>query len=639
MSEEIDGEGYEDFDDKAFLDEFLSSEDIIEESSDTIDEEPEFEMDDDISDEPEEKLIEKIKRIPWGTYLRKQLKLLTGVVIMLAMMVFIIYLSEDISGGRDIINPSTVLSFESSAAFWLILISSVLFVAVLMGFGKMLFFDKKEEFHIGEYKSPRSIWFFLLTISFLSQIFILLDVALINVYMITGPVSVVQWVDTAFGINQITDGIDRASYADVRGLIFMTLFIFNLIFPLFMFISLFTRYGRRVLKKDKEERKKRPYGRKKAIYFMLAPPLIVFLGMLVSNLFGGVPLLAIIFLVIIALIFIWWLGQLIILMAKLLRFTFIFGYSNIAMIIPIIFIFYALPALLWGIWDILTMVTTGSTSFTIYDFDFMSNHNLTFDPGTISSLSIGEIIRVFFETAIFNAQSAVRIIELDFIIIIGLATVVIGFAEGYTLFALIKSISKGVSIARTGRVVTRSAPRMVVISTRLVILFAWFSLLWDKFLNMWQLLLDQFSFNLPPIHLPRVFEPIMQFSLELLSISDLLIPLSILLIPFYFIISSAFKFLSVSIAVEKVDNDDQIFFLLISSAFVLIVTKIFADIASLPEFLGDHLSYLPISASIFSDFIPFISKIVESLESFGFFVGFIVSLYLLLKNMISKDKE
>ncbi len=628
MSEEFDDE---EFDDEAFTSDYDAYEEEITSTPEEVIEEPTDEV-----DEPEERIFDKIKRIPWKTYFRDKLKLLAGGIVMLAMMVTIIYLSDIISGGRDIVNPLIVVSFDSSNAIWLVLISSILFIAVLLAFSKMLFFDRKEEFHIENYKSPRSIWFFLLTLSFLGQIYLLLDVSLINVYMITGPVAVVQGFDSIFGINLLTDGIDRASYADIRGLIFMSLFVFNLIFPLFMFIALFTRYGRRVLKKDKEERQKRPYGKKKALYFVLAPLLMIFLGMLVSNFFGDVPLLSVIFLIVIALIFIWWLIQFVILLAKLLRFTFIFGYSNITMVIPIIFIFYALPALLWGVWDLLTMIATGSIGNTIYEFDFMSGRNLSFDPGTITSLSVGEMIRVFFETSLFNAQSAVRIIELDFIIIIGLATVVIGFAEGYTLFALIKSISKGVSIARTGQIVTRSAPRMIVISTRVVILFTWMSILWDKFLNLWQLLLDQFSFNLPPINLPRVFEPIMQLSLDLLSISDLLIPLSILLIPFYFIITSAFKFLSVSIAVEKVENDDQVFFLLISSAFILIITKIFADIASLPDFVGDHHAYLPISASIFSDLIPFISKVIESLESIGFFVGLAVSLYLLFKNMVLK---
>jgi len=642
MSEEFDSE---EFDDEAFLDDFIDQEEetfpIPEDVPDEI--VPDGIVHDEITQEqeiePEETIIDKIKRIPWRTYIRNQMKLLAGALLMLAMMVIIIFQSEHVSGGRDILNPSSVLSYGTNAAIWLVLVSSLLFLAVLLAFGRMLFFDRKEEFHIENYKSPRSIFFFLLTISFLSQIYILLDVALINVYLITGPVSIIQWFDSAFGINLITDGIDRASYADVRGVLFLVLFIFNLLFPLLMFIALFTRYGRRVLKKDKEIRKKKPYGRKKALYFVLAPVAIGLLGTLVSNVFGSVPILAIMFLIITALIFIWWLIQFVILLAKLLRFTFIFGYSNITMVIPIAFIFYGLPAMLWGIWDLLTIIATGSISNTIYEFDFMSGRNLSFDPSTISGSSAGEFIRIFFETTLFNAQSAVRIVELDFIIIIGLATVVIGFAEGYTLFALVKSISKGVSIARTGRVISTSAPKIIVISTRLVILLAWFSLLWDKFLNLWQLLLDQFSFRLPPINLPRVFEPIMQFSIELLSISDLLIPISILIIPFYFIISSAFKFLSVSIAVERVDNDDQVFFLLISSAFILIVTKIFADIASLPEFLEDHQSYLPISASIFSDFIPFISKIIESLESLGFFVGFIVSLYLMLKSIISKDEE
>ena len=113
-------------------------------------------------------------------------------MVVMIIMLAIIQLSRRIADA-NVINPNNVLIFQSSDAILLTFLSSLLFLIILIAFSKTIFFDKREDFGIKTMKSPRSIWFFLLTISFISQIFILLDVALVNVFLVTGPAKVLQF--------------------------------------------------------------------------------------------------------------------------------------------------------------------------------------------------------------------------------------------------------------------------------------------------------------------------------------------------------------------------------------------------------------------------------------------------------------
>lgn len=623
MSENIDDDEYYDEDDISIDD---SNNEKVEEN---IDEDVILE------EEEEDGLLDKIKRIPVKTYIRSQLKVVFGAVIMLFLMLIIISLSKNISGGLD--NPPNVLTFTTNSAIYLTIISSALFLLILYIFTRMIFFDKKEEFGIISMKSPRSIWFLLLTISFLAMIYILLDTALINVYLYTGPGYLARYFFNTYTANAFDTS--RLAYADIRGLIFTGLLVFNFIFPLFMFLSIFSRYGRGVMKKRKEQEKK-PYKLKQFVKLVLAFPL-EFAMISLFNATLSIPILPIFILSGTVGLALWIIYQILYLLGKIIKFTIIFSYSNIAMVIPIAFVFYALPALIWAAWDLFTILWYNTLNNTIYEFDFMKARNMVVDPSNISNLDIWGLLQFYLNTALYNAQSLIRILELDVIIILGLAALIIGFAEGYTIFALIKSISKGVSIARTGRIVTRQAPRLVIITTRMLMIFAWMSLLWDKFIGFWKFLLSQFSLNIPDIELPFVFVSIVNFTKIVIGHNEFFAPLTILLIPFYFILTSSFKFLSVSVAVdtERVKDDNQVFLLLISSAFILIVTKIFSDIAELPEFNGVQKPYLPFSVTSVENILPFVLKIAELLETVGFFAGFLVSLFMLIKTFRKNDDD
>ncbi|MCY3412311.1 MAG: hypothetical protein INQ03_11810 [Candidatus Heimdallarchaeota archaeon] len=582
----------------------------------------------------EKGIIQKISRIPWKEYIRSKIKTLLAASVMLILILNIISLSRKVRSD-DSINPDNVLT-SSNDAIILMIISSTLYLLVMIAFSKLVFLDKREDFAIKKFSTPRAIWFFLLTISFISQVYILLDVALINVYLITGPVYFLQSVNRIIQSPLIAMGTDRIAYASVRSLVFTSLLVFNLIFPLFMFITIFTRYGRRVLKKVREDETKK-YTPQKFAKFILAIPGMILLFALFSATVSKIGYISVIFLVLLLILMIWWLIQLIIIILKIIRATIILSYSNISMIIPIIFMFYILPSMVWAIWDMLFMYVYSSLDNTIYSFDFLQSQNI--DPNSIKTMSVADLFAFFIKTSIYNSQSWVRIIQLDFISIIGIASLIIGFAEGYTIFAIIKSLTKGISIARTGKIVTKSAPRMVVLTRNVLFLFTWISLLWDKGVSFMYVLIVDLGFDLPELNLPRILEPIYSLTVYLGGINDVFVPLTILLIPFYFIIISSFKFLSVSIAVERTEEDNQVFFLLISSTFVLIITKIFSDIATLPEFVGNQKDYLPLSIFSNENILDFIMKITEILETIGFFAGFLFSLKSIYTKLIRKGEN
>ncbi|MHA2091931.1 MAG: hypothetical protein ACW98K_13850, partial [Candidatus Kariarchaeaceae archaeon] len=564
----------------------------------------------------------------------------------------IIDLSENISGNRDDPNPSDIISYSQNEDLILMGVSSLLFVLVLAFFTKVVFIDHKEEFGIESWKSTRAFWFFLLTISFISLVFILLDIALINVYLITGPVLFIWSLNSEFHLNfsyvdQIPIGTDRLAYADIRGTIFMALYAFILLFPLGMFVVILSRAGRRELV-SMRVRPKDPYTLKKFIKFFLVIP---FEGLLISG-FAGLsnseapPAVSLALLIVIILIAAWWLGQLLLLIFRAIKYTAFITYSNVLIVVPIIFLFYILPGLIWGAWDLLYIWSNnGDLENTIYNSEIVNPQNMRIVPYPdqnpdfdVTTLGWQDLLIFYLQTVFYNLGSFIRIVELDFIIIVGISALVIGFAEGYSIVAIFRSIATGVSVARSGRIARRSAPRMIVITSRLVYLLAWLALLWDKFLVLWNTIVEELAFDFPLIDVPRIFLPIYDLSLEIEDLGGIFIPLAILFVPFYFIVTSSFKFLSVSLVADKTKHDMQVFFLLISSAFILIISQILADITDLPEFQddGDHKEFLPLAGRTTENVLHFASKLFEFTESAGFYAGVIFSLGLLFKVIINK---
>ncbi|OLS19593.1 MAG: hypothetical protein HeimC2_40720 [Candidatus Heimdallarchaeota archaeon LC_2] len=609
-------------------------------------------IDEQSADEKPQKVVEETKaekkgiiRIPWKEFLRSQFGKLLGTIFILALMVWIINLSAEITPDRDEVNPSDIISSDEFVNLQLMAITTIVFILVIGFFSKIVFFDHKEDFGIESYKSIKAVLFFLLTITFISLVFVLLDVALINIYLQSFPVYFIWGLRSEFNldlpfIDSIPVGTDRIAYAEIRGYLFLILFAFMLSFPLAMTIVILTRFGRSQLQERKNKPRKK-YSFKDWMKFLATLPLefiLISLFFAIDSVDPEIPA-QFLFLLIFILVGLWWITQLIILILRGIRVSSFVIYSNAAMAIPIVFLFYILPGLVWATWDMFVIFTTNEIANTVYADLVGATPNI--DPSTtdIRTISSQKVLEFYFQTFVLNLGDLFRIIELDFVFIIGLSSVVIGFAEGYSIIAIIRSITTGVSIARSGRIATKSSPKMIVLSSRLVLLGAWLGLLYDKFIVLWNTLQIELGVDIPDLTIPRLFEYLFGVTIDLQNLGGFFLILSVLVVPLYFIITSSFKFLSVSIVAEKTKEDTQAFFFLISSAFILIISQIFADISALPEFLtdGEHYDFLPLQGvNIPSTFIPFISKVFESLEAIGFYVGAIVSFFILFKLGILK---
>ena len=85
-------------------------------------------------------------------------------------------------------NPTNIIGIFDSEHVILIILSTLLFLLVLGSFAKSILFDHREEFGIKKLKSKKSFFLFTLIISFIGAIYVLLDVALQNIYLTLGPI-------------------------------------------------------------------------------------------------------------------------------------------------------------------------------------------------------------------------------------------------------------------------------------------------------------------------------------------------------------------------------------------------------------------------------------------------------------------
>jgi hypothetical protein len=224
-------------------------------------------------------------------------------------------------------------------------------------------------------------------------------------------------------------------------------------------------------------------------------------------------------------------------------------------------------------------------------------------------------------------------------VVAGIAAIVIGLAEGYSIMAIVRALSRGTAVTRAGRTLTRSPPKVIVFSTRALMLAAWLGFFWDSIVSLFYLLISEFpTLNLPNIQIPRVFETLLAYVLNIFhslsSYAIIFLPLAVLIIPLYVIIISAFKFFSISLVLEtseKARKDTNVFFLLISSAFVLITTNILEDISTIP--VGEAHQYLPLEFATAQWLIPWAIKVLDALESFAFYVGFGIGIIIGMKKL------
>lgn len=566
-------------------------------------------------------IAEEIRQIPWKEYLKSQIIKVLGFIVVAILIVGVMIVCQDID--------LETASYADTRYLIAITLSSIAFILVLIGFSKIILFDMSSEFGLKDEATDEIVYdvrFFLfatLALSFCSAIYLLLDVFLQDAYLELLPVLLMELVfeqSNAY-IPYLSDISGREFYQTARNIYFGFFFLIIIIFSVLVFLSILTTLARkRVASRfqreeeiDEEEENKRVY---KVLAWLGAP----FFGIFLSS-FLSTPLstLATIILLIIA---VWWVYQLLktffMILWRGMKITAFITSVNLLLILPLILVLYLTPVILWAIWDVFV------------------------NPATAVGMTF-ESLPLLWESFLTNAFDFLRILQLDFVIITMIATFVVGFAEGFAIIAIFSAIGRGVEVARTGEVLTRSPPKVIVLSKYLIMLSVWLGLSWNSLLGIWNMLVERLRVTLPPINIPSIFyliysRIIIPLSEMLVEISPLLQHVPLLIIPLYFIVSGAFKFLSVTLITPRVKERLSVFFLLISTAFVLIVTNILGDIYLIqraPDYEGVQDAPLMGLENILTSAV----EVFQYVEAIAFYAGFIFGIGWVIRAIIRARKS
>jgi len=545
------------------------------------------------------------KKGSWmGNAVRNNWKRVLILIIALAIVLAIIRISTTIAPDRTQLLIPNVIGFDQPHIILMLLSGLLIFVTFTI-FTRIIFKDHREDFGITSNYSLKAIVFRILILLFISSVFILLDVALINIYITLPAVTAMWWLNGSFLLGW---GMDTSllTYADYRSRIFYGTFLTVLIFPALMFFLILTRYGRkRLIDVPKIHLKSYIKIFKGFGAFNLIISVAIFLYLFLSGFASIYESISVIILIMFLLQSIFFF---ILVTVEIIRRLFHITSSYILMIIPIVFIFYLVPVVLWATWDTMVVAIGGDITKTIFPI-----------------VPVKSGLGLFWKSTQLNSGAILRILELDFVIMIGVAAVVIGFAEGFSLFSIVRGVSQGQQITRAGRLISGSSSTGVRI-TQSFFLATWLSMLWDKAIESLSFLTLDLSLPFDfALKLPSFITFSMNFSL--LIDQQFFLPLTFLLLPALIIINSLFKFLSVSIITQYTKEDYQVFFLLISSTFVLIIIKIYSDISSISFLQGDAAQLIPFSSLSESNILLFSVKVFSNLEAFSFFAGLFTVLY------------
>jgi hypothetical protein len=171
----------------------------------------------------------------------------------------------------------------------------------------------------------------------------------------------------------------------------------------------------------------------------------------------------------------------------------------------------------------------------------------------------------------------------------------------------------------------------MVFSKYLVMFGVWISLLWDSFGEIVEMLKNQLHFDID-LTVPNFFY--LLYNEVILPVSDFFAEIwptlefvPFLILPIIFIFSGAFKFLSVTLVTPRFKDRGDMFFLLVSTSFVLIITNILGDIYELaiPDApLRTITGLTTILSSAVGTF--------ENVESIAFYGGFLFGIgYIIYK--------
>ncbi len=610
----------------------------------SVDEEtPEKSISDTTTTEIDDKEITEAKKPDKRESLVKFLKRhtldVTLLLIVLIALIGIILLSRELAPDPNEVNPTEIIGYETDNQILIFVLSIIGFWLILFVFSKLVFFNRGQEFGVETWSLFRKIVFFIITLIFVSSVYMLFDVAVINVFLLMGSNTIIWSIRNDFFsdleiLSEIPTTTDRLAYADLRQMTFTLFYLTLLVFPVTMFLVILSRTGRTRLLNPKMGKTKYRILKK---LFKYASYALLILGIIIIPLFfiawslPGEAILFLIFLLVMGLVGLGIIFSIVYIAFKVFDVVTWFTTSNLLLLAPIILTFLIFPVFAWTIWDIFLILDTSTLNDTIYTTKDISFVDATLPSDyDLQNMELGEQISFFGRTLYFNLFAYQRILMLDFVIIIGLAAGIIGLAEGYSIVAILRTLFKGVSVVRTRQIATEAPSKIVLLTTRLFLLAAWLGLVWDNFLIIWHDLLPKFDLSLPEIKAPGILEILQELATYILDI-DVLIPIGLLIIPLYFIVSSSLKFFSVTIVSERFKHDANLIFLLTSSAYVLIVTAIFGDMAAMEEFQGDHKPYLPLSDTPILTLLPDIIDIIEMILAMSFYIGVFVSIVYFLQ--------
>lgn len=554
--------------------------------------------------------IDRIIRQSWAKFLRKNaIKILFSIIIVILLL-----LSISLSGEIDIENqfPSKEPDVQYTTLF---IISSCAFLLLLTGVLKTFIFDNAESLGLkqeGKYRIIQTLTFILLTMFFTSCIYFLLDVALQDAFLQLGPVLVFYFFldELELDIPGLTDKIGGEFYQTARNNLFEALLFFIIAYLIFAMVMILTRNARRKisnrLSKETEDQEDNPTVYK-ILGFIVILPLNFFLLSLVEGeenlvIFGIVT----IFLVLTS---VWWLYQLIQVVIGVLwrgvKITPFFTSVNFLLLIPPLLTFWFFPVLVSTILIVINELSETNTELSV------------------------DLIMSTFSNEILNFPT---IILFDFIIFAGIATVIIGFAEGMSLMSILKAIKNGVGVSRTGQPATEQPPKIALISQYLIYLVVWFGISLSGLRAIWEGL-RSFQLDLPEFPFPGMLEWLYTYIVTPLenyieTQLPIVLPLISLVIPIYFILSTSFKFLSISIITPRIKNLDY-FIVLVSATFVLIIMQILGDLWLL------EIQNAPLRLLYEGEFFNTIS-ILQTIEGFCFYFGLIGIFFVIVRRRESQ---
>ncbi|GAG56192.1 unnamed protein product, partial [marine sediment metagenome] len=254
-------------------------------------------------------------RIPWSEYISGQLIKILG----LGLLTLILVINMVLSAGLDLELLSTP-DFSNIDYLIVIILSSVAFIFVLIGFTKIVLFDMAEEFGLrddaGNMVYNFRFWLFtILDLSFCSSIYLLLDVLIKETFLVILPVLLMRNVLESFDLDFVNFSAleGREFYQTTRNLYFGFFFVIIIGFSIIVFLVVLTTFARRRIvkrfRKEEEEEIEKQGIRTiyKLFLWILIPPFIYSAINMQSS--RANETVGIIMLIISTVAFVWWVYQ------------------------------------------------------------------------------------------------------------------------------------------------------------------------------------------------------------------------------------------------------------------------------------------------------------------------------------------